>query len=242
MKKIIIVITALLGFTQGTFAAPRTIAPGSYNLEMTARPNECYPPLDQYNVTLTISGEGSAFPVKLSRHHIIPYNLLRGFYNKVIQQGKVDKIAGFLNKINEKAAEYGATKCTSDDIQGGASLAALIASKGVVHDSSQISPDYKDDFFSLYIWMPGNLFPGPQSDLRSDDPKEKLESRAGHIVGAEFSRYQQLYNDMNSYVSNPDDSKLASINANLEFIAGLTASYSLKSEDWIKEGSKYHLK
>ncbi|MCM7591168.1 hypothetical protein M8S10_20410 [Enterobacter chuandaensis] len=243
MKKHVFVIAILLTLTQSSLAAPRLIEAGSYNLKMSGRPDECFPHLGKYNSSLTATGEGAEYPVKLSRHHIIPYNLLRDFYNAVIEDGKITRLAGFLNKLSSKAAEYNATNCHSDDVQGGASLAAMIASGSITENKDKTeSPDYKDDFFSLYIWMPGNLFPGPESKKRSDDPNEAFESKAGDIVGSDFTHYQQLANDMNDYINSHDEKILSGINDNLEFIANKTTSYPLVGTKWEKTGEKYRLK
>lgn len=243
MKKHVFVIAILLTLTQSTLAAPRLIEAGSYNLKMSERPNECFPHLGKYNSSLTATGDGAEYLVKLSRHHIIPYNLLRDFYNTVIADGKITRLAGFLNKLSSKAVEYNASNCHSDDIQGGASLAAMIASGSITENKDKTeSPDYKDDFFSLYIWMPGNLFPGPESKKRSDDPEEAFESKAGDIVGPDFTHYQQLVNEMKDYIKSHNDTKLSGINANLEFIANKTTSYPLDATKWEKIDEKYRLK
>lgn len=190
------------------FGAPPLVA-NEFNLMLPdTRPSAPYPNLDNYNSDLTQSGVGLEFNVPVSRHHIIPYNLIRDFYNRVIENRRRQTIIGgffrnlalnigwfaFQQDVNcNHPAIYQSLEIASD-------LSLLIAN-GQTSNSIGVTtrPDGFDEFSEYYAWLPGNLFIGPTR--RGDDPGELFEEDARYIVGeVRFQILSNLRSQMQAYL------------------------------------------
>ncbi|AZC39470.1 hypothetical protein C4K37_5105 [Pseudomonas chlororaphis subsp. piscium] len=217
---------------------------GGYNLVIEARPSVPYPGLDNYNVDLTASGVGPNYTVSVSRHHIIPFNVLRLFYNRVVENNALANARGFFGTYANNVrfyAQANGINCDSlgDDLITAANIAQA-QGYGIVHGSGNDNAPGFDTFEQFYAWIPGNLFIGPNN--RSDDPHDGFESGAGVVVGSgTFSILSRLYSNMNRY-NNGDDSVLNAIVVDLTKIASHKKIYTLRAEDWEFIGGKYRLR
>lgn len=232
MKKALIVIATLFVFTHQALAAPRPIAAGAYKITMpNVRNGSCFPAMPNYSKDLTVAG--GAEPVHVSRHHIIPYNLLRDFYNRALQEKALPKLRGLFLTLRENLRDYasaGNCAVNADDLAGTANLIDMIINGTVTNNPAAAFPDYFDDFASFYAWLPGNLFIGPTN--RNDDPEDEFEARAGVVVGDNFSLYERANKNMKSYVATGDASLLLSINSDLTSIAKKKSVYPLDGHNW----------
>lgn len=218
---------------------------GSFELNIGARPAAPYPAMDNYNAELTESGVGQEYTVQVSRHHIIPFNVLRVFYNRLVTENSLRSASGFLNVYSDNLRFYASSNGV--DCNGGVGIdlfnagnLAQAQGSGAARGNGYTFALGFDSFEQFYTWLPGNLFIGPTN--RSDDPGEGFESDAHIVVGTgHFDILSRVYNNMLAY-NNGDDSVLNSIIADLTKIAKKQRIYQLNPEDWIFEKGSYHLK
>lgn len=212
---------------------------GNYNINIAGRPATIYPPISNYNTKLTKQGFGKDYPVAVSRHHIIPFNHLTKFYNKLVKNGEAYKLRSFLTKFNEKFAQFyrqkaideGNKKKYETTINNVNKFVLGLYWNKVVYDESKRRPENFDEFQSYYAWLPGNLFIGPNK--RSDDPGELFEKNSKTIVGSRrFDNLKNVYDLMQSYIDGKkvDFDKLSN---GLRDIANLLDPQALKSSDWV---------
>ncbi len=163
------------------------------------RPSAPYPNLNDFNSDLTASGVGSEYTVPVSRHHIIPYNLIRDFYNRIMANRRRQIIiGGFFRNVGVNIAWFAYQQDVNCNHPGvfyslelASELSLMIASGQTSHNPGSIlRPEGFDELAEIYTWLPGNLFIGPNQ--RADDPGENFEENARYIVGEE--RFQILSN------------------------------------------------
>lgn len=217
---------------------------GQFELNIGSRPAVPYIPLNNYNTNLTASGTGSQYTVPVSRHHIIPFNVLRAFYNRVSQQNALTQTRGFLGVFSNNLAYYASAGGSNCQIMGIDLVDAANLAEGqglgiTTGGGSRLAPGF-DTFEQFYAWLPGNLFIGPNN--RSDDPSDGFESNARVVVGDEnFNILSRTYNNMIRY-NNGDNSVLNSITSDLSRIANRRTVYSLRADDWEFVNGKYRLR
>ncbi|MGL6624665.1 hypothetical protein [Aeromonas jandaei] len=224
--------------------------PGDYRIELATggRPSSPYPQLENYNRALTEQGTGSQFTVPVTRHHIIPFQLLRSFYNMVTTNGDLLRFRSFFFAMSQRMPFYASSNsidCSGggiiSDLSGAATLAYAIAS-AYVFSGGQTPPPGLDTFQQFYTWLPGNLFIGPAN--RSDDPHDGMafEVNAATVVGQErFRVLQRAYNNMLAYVQNGDRQHLGAIADDLSRIANVRSIYQLNADDWEFVSGQYKL-
>ncbi|WP_146011709.1 MULTISPECIES: hypothetical protein [Burkholderia] len=226
-------------------ADPEDFPPGSYELELGARPGAPYPPLQNYNIDLSAQGSGPDYSVEVSRHHIIPYNVLRAFYNRVMEtHGEILRFRSFLIVFGRNIPSY--ASAASLDCERNrldyleASNLALAVADNYARWGGNRPPPGLDTFQEFYTWLPGNLFIGPNN--RSDDPGEGFEEGAVEIVGQNaFNTLSSVYQNMVRY-NNGDQSVLGSIATGLTQIADRRSVYPLYSGDWQYVNGEYRIK
>lgn len=173
------------------------------------RPSAPYPNLNNYNSDLSQSGIGLEFDVPVSRHHIIPYNLIRDFYNRVIENRRRQTIiGGFFRNLAINIGWFAFQQdvnCNHPAIYQSLEIASdlsLMIANGQTSNSVSVTarPDGFDEFSEYYAWLPGNLFIGPTR--RGDDPGEAFEEDARYIVGeARFQTLSNLRSQMEAYLN-----------------------------------------
>lgn len=176
----------------------------------------------------------------LSRHHVIPYNVLGKFWNKLlVEQRKYSIAKPFLDEIANHVDHY-STRFNQGAIQDVKDVARMIGAGNLEFDAEKF-----DNFAEIYAWLPGNLFMGPGEAYRRDDPKENFEAGARVIVGAEvFDAMKVAYENMNRYVGNPDDNIARDVIRTLADTARRTQIIELRDRDWIRRklnGSEWYV-
>lgn len=240
-----ILILYSLSYSYSIALADDDLPRGSYSLSLgEQRPAVPFPALQNFNTELTQQGAGPGFTVAVSRHHIIPYNVLRAFYNTVVTSGHLIYLRGFLNAMGDNINGYvGAASMDCSSSSGTVNMALNMMSSmrlGLIRNSSPGDyPDGLDDFHSFYVWLPGNLFIGPHN--RSDDPGDAFEENAAYIVGVNrYARLLRAYNFMRDYNSDHQLSHLQGAVRELSIIARERSVHPLVSAEWTRdEDGKY---
>ncbi|WP_158653304.1 hypothetical protein [Aeromonas veronii] len=210
---------------------------GDFKLTLSERPNVPYQSLNNYNSSLTASGSGTDYIIPVSRHHIIPFGVLRSFYNKVAENNRLRSLSGFLNSFSSSLSFYAASNganCASfgNDLIDAGNLAqgqAFGLTRAAALSSN--APLGFATFEEFYAWLPGNLFIGPTN--RIDDPQSGFEVSSRTIVGEDtYTTLFRAYNNMQNYINTGDASLLNSISADLTNISKRKSIYPLQSEHW----------
>lgn len=239
----------LLPLFSGHANAGNDLPPGEYKLSFPdQRPNPPYNQLPNYNTRLDASGTGPGYTVQVSRHHIIPYNILRRFYNTVISRpGDQLLIRSFFLTMGDEVQHYaarGGTSCQvgNSDLADAATLSLALSDNYARQGQAANNPPLGfDTFWQFYTWLPGNLFIGPTN--RTDDPGENFEANAAAIVGqSAFQTFQRLYTNMVNYNAAPSDATLRSIASDLTNIAQRRSAYPLNSLDWVNDKGQYRIR
>jgi hypothetical protein len=169
---------------------------------MGERPGGIYGNLLNFNTDLTAQGRNpNDFPVEMTRHHIVPYNQLRTFWNRMVLEGHLRTAANplFNSIINVLRDNSGFTLNLADREQI-IQLLTDIREGRVTHDANRPVPEGLDSLRQFYAWMPGNLFIGPGGAFRTDDPGEGFEQNAVVVVGERgFTQYQEADNIITEY-------------------------------------------
>lgn len=211
-----------------------------FNLKLEGRPEHPYKSLSNFDKKL--KEQGDKHPVPMARHHIIPYNTLRDFYNKTVDNKKVKLVEtalkGWVNKVSDNEDFNGSVSC-----ENAKKLIGAVSSGKVNHSDSvkENRPEGYDDFRVSYAWMPGNLFIGPEGSKRRDDPGEGFEEKSKYIIGdIKFKLLKRIYENMNGYsrdVNFVDINKLNTISSDIKTLSGKYGRiHKLDGEQW--EGVK----
>ncbi|WP_429234497.1 hypothetical protein [Aeromonas salmonicida] len=219
------------------------------------RPSAPYPNINNYNEDLSESGVGLGYTVPVSRHHIIPYNIIRDFYNAVIRnQRRQIIIGGFFRNVGVLIGRYAGhhgvlcNDAVMSSLESASELSYMIAA-GQISNSDQVTlrPNGFDELTEYYAWLPGNLFVGPTS--RADDPGEDFEQNSLHLIGHErFIILRDLYNQMRVYISLAERPEaetlpyLRRIAVLLTQVARITHIRRLSSSEWRRRADgKYEI-
>ncbi|MCF4166951.1 hypothetical protein L2U69_14960 [Zavarzinia compransoris] len=211
---------------------------GDYRLSLPSqgRPDAPYPALDDYTPDLQAHGQGPSYTVPVSRHHIIPLNVLRGFYNNVVERGDLLYIRGFLSSLGSNIRLYASAASMVCSVAAvrfdlmSASYVSTFMAQGRVRPGGSDVPHGFDTFAAFYAWLPGNLFVGPRN--RSDDPGENLDAGAQFIIGAErFAILRRLYDNMVDYNAGIGD-PLNAIIADLTQVVRWQRVTPLSAQEW----------
>lgn len=146
-----------------------------------------------------------AHPVKMARHHLIPWNQLRKFWDNMIRGGQFDLLSGTLiRQMSENIDRYPLSAKYRENVLGSFRVFdGLVSNHSLVHDPTALSDAqvHVTTFREMYCWMPGNLFIGPDGEHRGKgDPVEKFESDARAAAGAErFHKAFLAFESMNRF-------------------------------------------
>lgn len=221
------------------------IPAGDFELVIGARPSVPYPAMNNFNSDLTEQGSGPSFTVPVSRHHIIPFNTLMRFYNRVAEINRLPNLRGFFGTLSYNLGLYASSNgidCDrlGDDLINAGNL-GLAQGMGLARPGGNNLALGFDTFEQFYAWLPGNIFIGPSN--RSDDPHNGFEVNAHVVVGApDFDVLARANANINLFLNNDDYSLLNSISADLSSIAKRKQIYPLNPQDWVKgSNGEYHL-
>lgn len=171
----------------------------SYHISFGSRPR----PNRVLNITDANSMPYPPEHIRPSRHHIIPFQTLRGFYNRLI--GDESNFRYFFEHVLQLAAEFvGRDLRTYENliVSRRYPLEDLpdILRNHIIRDLDQHNQENLAR--ELYVWLPFNIFFGPAPNARADDPSHGIEEDAHVMAG--WSRVQQLrqmYDRMNAYIN-----------------------------------------
>ncbi|XP_076677304.1 uncharacterized protein LOC143373705 [Andrena cerasifolii] len=192
----------------------------------------------------------------LSRHHIIPARRLINFYNTALSHSdysnnyhearelttilsnlaghtfgfyQSDTIAQISNNTMSLLRTFNNTLTYEDLLRIESSLSAIDTQRVMDH---------------LFVWVPFNIFEGPQS--RTDDPGSEFERLARPIIGEElFDELSIINNEMISYL---EIASMTLFNDIVSRFKVLVSNYTwhltiYNSSNWEKEeNGKYHIK
>ena len=233
MKTAVIVIFAVQ-LTLVTCAVER------YNLNMGGgREDSPWPALPCYEKKLIDSSPNchDEFIVQMSRHHIIPLNILVAFWNNLILNEQ-HLGAGMQVAWSSFIIQYRKFPTYDKDVED---LITKIKNQLIVHDPNEQYPGDFDLLKQAWEWFGANLMVGPR--VRSDDPGSGFEVHAYVIVGdTQFGYSQNVYNFMRTY--NPettdikDVKKMASEFAN---VLSRSKPYPLVASNWGLKNGKYYI-
>lgn len=156
-------------------------------------------------------GEGviSGHEVQLSYHHVVPKAKEAGLialWNRVLDHQDIGTVATpLLNAIGMCVDQYGTT-LVADDIDSVKKIVKDIKSGATTHSAVGKRPYGWDNFAQVYIWLPGNLFTGP--DKRVDDPGQALDRPARHIV-KNYDELREIDEEIAKYLREPNKSAYA---------------------------------
>lgn len=245
--KLKIIFAAILLLPINVIAEPNDTLPiGSFTLEIKSRPSTPYPLLQNFSTSLTSQGAGPSYPVTASRHHIIPLNVLRQFYNEVSRRERFRSINGFFNVYSSNLHLYAGANhvdCSSmgNDLLGAENL-ALAQGYGLARGGGTSRAPNFDTFTQFYAWLPGNLFVGPNN--RSDDPEDGFEINAAVVVGTTyFNVAQRAYNNIQRFNGGDQSPNLYNaITYDLTIMARRTTIFALNPQDWEYVHGSYRLR
>ncbi|HEP8841373.1 TPA: hypothetical protein VDU70_005228 [Pseudomonas aeruginosa] len=246
MKKKFYLLIILLAFTSASsYAIGPT--PGKYKLTMPDRPDTPYQSLDNYTPDLTDHGAGPDFTVEVARHHIIPYDTLRTFFNNMMARGDHLQFRGVFSELGVHIPHYGesnSVSCSSnlEDFANAASISLGLAS-GRVRPGGVSTPTGWDTFEQFYAWMPWNIFIGPIN--RADDPGQNFERQARYIVSDDrlFGHFMELNDLMIQYNQQDSNVDLRRIVSLFRTLSRNRYIYPLEADQWERlSGGRYRIR
>lgn len=157
----------------------------------------------------TINGQTTFQTVRAARHHIIPYHVLRDFYNAVLRRGQSNQqelitFGQILLHLVDNAFTLYQNTIALSQLYDARSVAVNFMQGVVFGDETRFSEQQVSGLYAiriLFTWFPANIFIGPDTSYRFDDPGNGFEWNARSIVGAEnFNRLEELHNLMVAYI------------------------------------------
>ncbi|MGK8506062.1 hypothetical protein [Nocardia asiatica] len=175
-------------------------------------PDQPYGDLPQSGIPRILGGD--TVLLNSSLHHIVPKSSLIKLWNEAVKRPYFHIVAEpLLTAISENADKYGAMK--KNATTGKETKTFLRNPKGVMQvantiknnetrNSQALRLDWWDDFAATYVWLPGNLFTGPEGRMRSDDPRDKFDKPAERIITPrQYSLLADVYTNIVEYLTAP---------------------------------------
>lgn len=214
-------------------------------LRLTRRPNQPDAAAPSMSIFLGVDRQGDPDNVIFAtRHHIIPYNVLRDFYHNAIREAEHANILGeHISSRITRIANY-----FLEDPDLGNSRRNAIEWNGLLDTvaGTFIALDFHDRMMSAFIWMPGNLFYGPSPNLRGDDPLENFELRSNVIIGDDaFERLHTLYQNILRFNDATDrtEANFQNIMAALNEVWNeRKMPYAFHREDWDNRDGEWRIR
>lgn len=143
----------------------------------------------------------------ISRHHIIPYHIVREFFNKAFSQKEIHpKLIEFVEILLTDFIEHERVKWRGFD---GLIGAAILNKKFRLPKTPLIWSDLEHSTelnFTLaaqtmFVWMPFNVFEGPHPQNRAGVPVENFEYGVAKIIGeSNMNSMVKAFRDMTRYI------------------------------------------
>jgi hypothetical protein len=234
----------------------------TFNLALpTGRQTAPYDNLPSYTTDLQNSSplNSPQFPIQMARHHVIPFNQLFSFWNTLVQTGQLGQqqlgqgpgpadalLNGIIATMNNWPTDN--NHIVQSDREAIVALLEGVRDGTIRHDPNEDRPEEIDNLATVYQWLPGNLFVGPSTSNRSDDPGRAFETGAVAVIGTEnFGMYQNADRAIRRYLNNPQPANAQAAASNLSHIATVTSPFPLNPGNWTLvsgsgSNSKYKLK
>ncbi|XP_037050353.1 uncharacterized protein LOC119084473 [Bradysia coprophila] len=154
---------------------------------------------------------GTTVMTTLARHHVIPFNFLRDFFNYAATV-KVDLT--LRSDMDQQIRHLVDSYVDAPNIITSAMRSKIRAptEHETIIRAIQV----------FYSWLPGNIFYGPTPDIRSDDPKEEFEIDCRPIIGdANFKRLKDLYTRMVNFMEDASHHNIYTFNLITEDLLSL---------------------
>lgn len=129
---------------------------------------------------------------RLSRHHIIPVSRLRSFFNTALQRNNQDNyelslLISLIGQLSQDGINFylAHNSRVNSAIVNDLTVARNIPvnyTYGFGDPPIERLFDVTTIIQNLFLWMPANIFWGPDPELRNDDPGEHFETNANRII------------------------------------------------------------
>lgn len=146
----------------------------------------------------------------LTRHHIIPFKLIRKFFDlaiKEIEAKSIDKM-----KMNEWLL---ASFHTAKDVQAhpgwekfdpciGTEIFSGVSDREISDNTNPISMDALKLLEAAFSWMPGNIFIGPSYRMDDSKAEDEIDASVRYLIGEDrYKLYETTFEAMQEFVKNP---------------------------------------
>ena len=210
------------------------------NLIINVRQGAPWPNLPCYTKDLKESqaicyGE---YTVRTARHHIVPFDTLSTFWNRIITNPQ-HLSSGLTNAWTNMISQY--NKSFPNPTENVVNLMKSMQSGDLVHNSTKPAPEDWNEFAEYWEWEGANLMIGPS--VRSDDPGNGFEKNAFVIVGkSTFSNLDTMNTFMNNYRQTYTMKQVKSFANTFSNIVRKTGRpYPLKAADWTLKNGRYKI-
>lgn len=227
--------------SHASYTAPSYFQHFVYTSPRAASP---YISMPRYDELLEQTGPlPTRFPVEVARHHIIPMGILKAFFRTVFANEHAPTLCGLWRSLPAAIAKY----TTDNPFRSRFTTRETDAISELVTQWSEARrPAFEthnesyDDLMTMLLWPPGNLFVGPNTGLRSDDPGDHFESSAitilmGHNVNGarRFNMLHELNQAMKAYTLDQSLMTLDRIRQNIiSFYVDQTCVVPLSPTSW----------
>uniref|UniRef100_A0A0K8V8T5 Uncharacterized protein n=1 Tax=Bactrocera latifrons TaxID=174628 RepID=A0A0K8V8T5_BACLA len=180
-----------------------------------------------------------------SRHHVIPFEILRNFFNSALRQAsEASRVARYLAAYIFSIAEQYIANGESIQHQNPIAIDVPVV----------IVIDPLEEMFAALTWLPGNIFIGPPANIRhhdnpqnqsGGDPGNAFEQYANRIIrdDTHFTALQNLNRDMRLYMNNTSDVNLFhQIMTNLDIVNRRTTPFPFDAQDWEIVNGKFYIR
>lgn len=217
-----------------------------YRLPRAASP---YTTMPRYDELLTETGQlPTKYPVEVARHHIIPMGTLKVFFQTVFEREHAPSLCGLWRSLPAAITKYTTdnpfkSRFTARETDAVSEL--ITQWSEAKRPSFEVHNESYDDLMTMLLWPPGNLFVGPNTDLRSDDPGDHFESSAitilmGHQVNGarRFKMLHELNQTMKAYTLDQSLMTLDRIRDKIvQFYVDETSVVPLSSTSWERKNT-----
>lgn len=149
--------------------------------------------------------------IEFARHHVIPWNVLRDFFNVVLNSNKniyADVCHVLYNVVNALTMNASPSEDLTENIEFPDFTNNIIrklieATRPTDLEAIINSPQPNNVMYGVHSylsWFPGNIFIGPAPKKRSDDPGEYFEIKAKHVIDERlYGQLLQAHDSMIEY-------------------------------------------
>lgn len=144
----------------------------------------------------------------LTRHHIIPFKLIRKFFDlaiKEIEAKSIDKMNEWLlasfHTAKDVQAHPGWEKfdpCIETELFSG------VSDREISDNTNPISMDALKLLEAAFSWMPGNIFIGPSYRMDDSKAEDEIDASVRYLIGEDrYKLYETTFEAMQEFVKNP---------------------------------------